>query len=100
VDVILSRLGSPQVQINSEMRSIGYSVGRAHYQVSDTIKSLLKRADDVLYAQKTGSAKAVTSASASNRGVVDDRKLTPGQTCSVGEFTSLPIDLRNQSFVA
>jgi diguanylate cyclase (GGDEF)-like protein len=100
VDVILSRLGSPQVQINSEMRSIGYSVGRAHYQVSDTIKSLLKRADDVLYAQKQARPKLSRSASASNRGVVDDRKLTPGQTCSVGEFTSLPIDLRNQSFVA
>jgi diguanylate cyclase (GGDEF)-like protein len=52
VDVILSRLGSPQVEINFEMRPICYSVGRAHYQVTDTIKSLLKRADEVLYAQK------------------------------------------------
>jgi diguanylate cyclase (GGDEF)-like protein len=52
VDVILSRLGSIEVVINSRKFSICYSVGRAQYQVSDTIKILLGRADKVLYAEK------------------------------------------------
>jgi hypothetical protein len=38
--------------INSRKLSICYSVGRAQYQVSDTIKILLGRADKVLYAEK------------------------------------------------
>jgi diguanylate cyclase (GGDEF)-like protein len=52
VDVILSRLGSIQVDIDSKTLPICYSVGRAQYQVNDTAKTLLGRADRVLYAEK------------------------------------------------
>ena len=52
VDVILSRLGSIQVDIDSKTLPICYSVGRAQYQVSDTAKTLLGRADRALYAEK------------------------------------------------
>jgi diguanylate cyclase (GGDEF)-like protein len=91
VDVILSRLGSPQVELGYENKPIGYSVGRAHYQVTDTIKSLLKRADEGLYAQKQARPKRPVSA---------ERKLAVGQMCSVGDFRTLPIDLGSESFVA
>ena len=52
VDVILSRLGSIQVDIDSQSFPICYSVGRAQYQVNDTTKTLLGRADKVLYVEK------------------------------------------------
>lgn len=52
VDVILSRLGSIQIDIDSQSFPICYSVGRAQYQVNDTTKTLLGRADKVLYAEK------------------------------------------------
>jgi diguanylate cyclase (GGDEF)-like protein len=51
-NVILSRLGSPEVMVNSQKLAIRYSVGRAQHQVADTIKTMLKRADEGLYAQK------------------------------------------------
>jgi diguanylate cyclase (GGDEF)-like protein len=51
VDAILSRVGSPEVK-NPRRLSIPYSVGRSHYQVNDTIKTLLARADEVLYTEK------------------------------------------------
>jgi diguanylate cyclase (GGDEF)-like protein len=51
VDTILSRVGSPKVK-GPQRLSIPYSVGRSHYQVNDTIKTLLARADEVLYAEK------------------------------------------------
>jgi diguanylate cyclase (GGDEF)-like protein len=52
VDVILSRIGSPQIEFNGESITIGYSVGRSHYQVCDTPETLISRADDTLYVQK------------------------------------------------
>jgi diguanylate cyclase (GGDEF)-like protein len=52
VDVILSRLTSIEIVIDSQKLPVRYSVGRAHYQVSDTIESLLARADAALYEQK------------------------------------------------
>ena len=52
VDVILSRIGSPEVELSSRKVSICYSIGRAQYQVNDTIKTLLGRADKVLYSEK------------------------------------------------
>jgi diguanylate cyclase (GGDEF)-like protein len=52
VDVILSRLTSIEIDIDSQKLPVRYSVGRAHYQVSDTIESLLARADAALYEQK------------------------------------------------
>lgn len=52
VDVILSRLGSIQIDIDSQSFPICYSVGRAQYQVNDTTKTLLGRADKVLYTEK------------------------------------------------
>jgi diguanylate cyclase (GGDEF)-like protein len=93
VDVILSRLGSPQVELNCETKSIGYSVGRAHYQVTDTLKSLLKRADEVLYVQKQARPK-------NPRPAIAERKLIVGQACSVADFTTLPIEIGTESFVA
>jgi diguanylate cyclase (GGDEF)-like protein len=52
-DLILSRIGIPQFEFNSQRISIGYSAGRAHYQTSDTIESLLGRADGALYVDKS-----------------------------------------------
>ena len=52
VDVILSRIGSPEVELSSRKVSICYSIGRAQYQANDTIKTLLGRADKVLYSEK------------------------------------------------
>ena len=52
VDVILARLGSVKVDTTTLKIPICYSVGRAQYQVSDTIKTILGRADNVLYAEK------------------------------------------------
>jgi diguanylate cyclase (GGDEF)-like protein len=49
---ILSRLGTPEVMIDSKNIRIRYSVGRSHHQVTDTIKTMLKRADECLYTQK------------------------------------------------
>ena len=51
VDAILSRVGSPEVK-SPQRLSIPYSVGRSQYQVHDTIKTLLARADEVLYTEK------------------------------------------------
>jgi diguanylate cyclase (GGDEF)-like protein len=52
VNVILSRLGTPEAQIDARKLSIHYSVGRSQYQPADTIKTMLGRADEVLYAEK------------------------------------------------
>jgi diguanylate cyclase (GGDEF)-like protein len=52
VDNILSRLGSPEVEIDLQKFPVRYSVGRSHYQVKDTINTLLRRADEVLYSEK------------------------------------------------
>jgi diguanylate cyclase (GGDEF)-like protein len=52
VDTILSRIGIPEFEFNGQKIPVRYSVGRSHYQYSDTSKALLGRADDALYAQK------------------------------------------------
>jgi diguanylate cyclase (GGDEF)-like protein len=52
VDLILSRIGSPTFKFNGEMLTVRYSVGRAHYQVCDTVETLLARADEMLYEAK------------------------------------------------
>jgi diguanylate cyclase (GGDEF)-like protein len=52
VDVVLDRIGAPEIQFNHQVISIRYSVGRAHYQVCDTRQTMLQRADEVLYAEK------------------------------------------------
>jgi len=52
VDAILARVGSPTIEFNSQTIVIGYSIGRAHYQVADTAETLLERADKTLYEQK------------------------------------------------
>jgi diguanylate cyclase (GGDEF)-like protein len=52
VDVILSRIGTLEIEFNGEKISVCYSAGRAHYQYSDTTGALLGRADEVLYAEK------------------------------------------------
>lgn len=97
VDVILGRLGSPQVQINFEMSPIRYSVGRAHYQFTDTIRTLLKRADEALYAQKQARPKLTRPPSQTRNG-----NLTSGGTehPSAGQYSALHIELGNSSFVS
>lgn len=52
IDVILARIGSPQFDCNGQRITVCYSVGRAHYQVSDTTETLLARADEVMYGEK------------------------------------------------
>ena len=59
VDVILSRLISIEIDIDSQKLPVCYSVGRAHYQVNDTIESLLGRADKVLYTAKENRPKGL-----------------------------------------
>jgi diguanylate cyclase (GGDEF)-like protein len=54
VDVILSRIGTLEIEFNREKISVCYSTGRAHYQYSDTAEVLLGRADEALYAEKAG----------------------------------------------
>src|SRR5450755_3297682 len=65
VDVILSRIGSPEVELNRSKVSVGYSVGRAQYQVNDTTKTLLERADKVLYTEKHARSQNLHPAEAS-----------------------------------
>jgi diguanylate cyclase (GGDEF)-like protein len=52
VDSVLSRLGAPTIEVNDVTIAIGYSAGRAHYQIGDTAESLRERADKVLYEEK------------------------------------------------
>jgi diguanylate cyclase (GGDEF)-like protein len=52
VNAILSRLGAPEVWVDATKIPIKYSVGRSQYQFTDTIETMLKRADEVLYSQK------------------------------------------------
>ena len=52
VNVILSRLGAPEVLVDATKIPIKYSVGRSQYQFTDTIETMLKRADEGLYSQK------------------------------------------------
>jgi diguanylate cyclase (GGDEF)-like protein len=52
VDMIVDRIGSPEVRFNEHAITVQYSVGRAHYQINDTSHTMLQRADRMLYAQK------------------------------------------------
>lgn len=52
IDMILDRIGASEVRFNDQVISIQYSVGRAHYQMSDTGQTMLERADQVLYVEK------------------------------------------------
>jgi diguanylate cyclase (GGDEF)-like protein len=52
VHIILSRLGPFEVILNHQKVTVSYSRGRAQYQVSDTLQTLVQRADEVLYAEK------------------------------------------------
>ncbi len=52
INMILDRIGASEVRFNHQVISIRYSVGRAHYQMSDTSQTMLQRADQVLYAEK------------------------------------------------
>jgi diguanylate cyclase (GGDEF)-like protein len=102
VDVILKRLGTPQVELDGEMKPVRYSVGRAHYQVSDTIESLQKRADEALYTQKQGRSKATsTPAPAVVLPLGDENKGAAKLGCSLADFTPpmSAIELSNESFV-
>ncbi len=54
MDIIVARLGSFEVRMDGQKISVACSIGRAHYQVNDTPESILRRADEVLYAQKAG----------------------------------------------
>jgi diguanylate cyclase (GGDEF)-like protein len=52
VNMIVDRIGAPEIQFNRRGITVRYSVGRAHYQVCDTSQTMLQRADEVLYAEK------------------------------------------------
>jgi diguanylate cyclase (GGDEF)-like protein len=52
VNMIVERIGSPEVRFNQQTIPVRYSVGRAHYQICDTSHTMLERADQALYAQK------------------------------------------------
>ena len=52
VHIILSRLKPFDVIVNRQKITVGYSRGRAQYQVNDTPKTLVQRADEVLYSEK------------------------------------------------
>jgi diguanylate cyclase (GGDEF)-like protein len=52
VDMILDRIGSPEIRFDHQVIAIHYSVGRAHYEICDTSQTMLQRADRVLYAEK------------------------------------------------
>jgi diguanylate cyclase (GGDEF)-like protein len=87
VDIILPRIGSPEIQVNCRTISIRYSVGRAHYQISDTTQTLLQRADKVLYAQK-----------AARRGNSDgqERALDPNIDQAEGYQKPLSLELKRR----
>jgi len=53
IDTILDRIGACEVRFNHHVISIRYSTGRAHYQMSDTSQTILQRADQVLYLEKS-----------------------------------------------
>ena len=59
VQIILSRLKPFEVILNHQKVTVSYSRGRAQYQVADTPQTLIQRADEVLYAEK--SARATTA---------------------------------------
>ncbi len=52
VDVILARLGSFEVRLHDQAIAVACSIGRAQHQVADTPETILRRADEVLYAVK------------------------------------------------
>lgn len=52
VNLIVERIGSPEIRFNQQTITVRYSVGRAHYQTCDTSHTMLERADQALYAQK------------------------------------------------
>ena len=52
VQIILSRLTPFDVILNRKKVTVSYSRGRAQYQVSDTVQTIVQRADKVLYDEK------------------------------------------------
>jgi|SRR6185295_12394092 len=52
VHSILARLVPFEVTVNRQKIKVSYSRGKAHYQVGDTTKTIIQRADVALYAEK------------------------------------------------
>jgi diguanylate cyclase (GGDEF)-like protein len=52
VHIMLSRLGPFEVMLDRQKVPVSFSIGSAQYQVCDTVQTLVKRADEVLYAAK------------------------------------------------
>src|ERR1700676_443814 len=71
--------------------TVCYSVGRSQYQVHDTIKTLLARADDVLYAEKEARTQTSLLPEASKRSASAARNqgravpLSSGRTAAMAE---------------
>ena len=63
VHIILSRLGPFEVILNRQRVVVSFSRGRAQYQPADTSQTLLQRADEVLYAEKTARTPAAVPSS-------------------------------------
>lgn len=58
IDIILSRLGPFDVKLGSQTILVSFSLGHAHYEVSDTPEKLVERADQRLYAHKQARKKS------------------------------------------
>ena len=58
VHIILSRLVPFEVKLSGQKVMVSYSRGRAQYQPTDTPQTLVQRADEVLYAEKSGDQNA------------------------------------------
>jgi diguanylate cyclase (GGDEF)-like protein len=56
VHIILSRLKPFEVIVNRQKILVSYCRGRAQYQVTDTPRTLIQRADEVLYSEKANRA--------------------------------------------
>jgi diguanylate cyclase (GGDEF)-like protein len=61
VETILSRIETPKIEFAGQKIPVQYSTGRAHYQYSDTMESLLGRADETLYAEKAARPRRLDS---------------------------------------
>ncbi len=97
VDVILSRLGSPEIEIDGQKMPVRYSVGRSHYEVGDTVGALLTRADERLYQAKKSRFQGASRSIAASK----ETTVGPDHTAFDGRSiqNSLRIKLVEASFV-
>jgi GGDEF domain-containing protein len=66
VEIVLSRMSNFEVEVGGEKIPVSSSRGWAQYQVNDTARELIGRADAALYAHKTGAEIETETTLASN----------------------------------